>query len=200
MKKHILMALTFMLSCTLAAQPEFNHNQAINIIVNQSDLRTERPILLFDTSVLNVARVEQKVMSYSKSNEMSDIRKAFISLREVYNAQGEILRCHLNTAESNRYNTRYPDAQATYNQRVAEIDALTEKYHAQKTALNTQEKNVYKKIKIIIDKIAKRWEIIEFISYDSNVTMSPYLTYIGRPIYDITDEVIETLNKEYRNF
>ena len=42
-------------------------------------------------------------------------------------------------------------------------------------ALTTQEKNVYKKIKVIIDAIAKRLGTSEVISYDSDstTTMSP---------------------------
>ena len=179
----------------------FDHNQPepIKIVIGQSD---ERPVLLFDTSVLKEEKEGQKVISYSKSNEISDIRKALVSLSEKYKSEYEILKCCLDNAERSRHNPRDSYAEATYNQRKAEMNTLSEKYHAQKTVLAAQEKNVYKKIKVVIEDIAKRWRwpAIELVSYDSNVTMLPYLIYVGRRTYDITGEILEALNKEYSNF
>lgn len=158
----------------------------------------EQPMLLFDTSVLKEEREGQKVISYSKSTEMSDIRKARALLSDGYKAKQEALKHAQDTAH---FTGGHYD-KATHNQRLAQIEgekqAYTEKYHAEKAALNAQEKNVYKKIKVIIDAIAKRLGTSEVVSYDSDsAAMSPYLTYAGHSTIDITEEVLETLNKEY---
>ncbi len=178
MKKHILTLFLLIFSFPLLAQP----------------------VLLFDTSVLKEERESQHVILYSRSNEMSNIRKSLVLLAERLKNEKATLAQELEVAGRGVCNDQ---ARAIYYPKKADIEgrerACIERYHAEKVALNTQDKNVYKKIKVIIDKIAKRLGTSEVISHDSDstTTMSPYLTYAGRPTVDITEEVLETLNKEY---
>ncbi len=207
MKRNILTIIVLILSLPtttqLVADPLMKQTTS-----NQVALRTEPPVLLFDSSVLKEEREGQRVFSYSQSTELSEIRKSRICLAEKYKAEQKLLEQELSLANQEKGQGKKG---LTYDQNCAiyllkksaievKVQESLENYHAAKKAYNTQEKNVYKKIKIIIDKIAKRLATSEVVTYDSDtIPTSPYLTYAGHPTIDITAEILETLNKEYAN-
>lgn len=179
-------------------------NTKINpaMVVAASKLQA-KPIVFFDIKDLNSQRDYQTgyLIQSSKSDEMNDIEAEMYKAQKDYSFKSESLG-----AEQQAIYNKYCANQITqtvYQQEILKINdksqKISDEINASSSKYETSRIEVKKKIANICATIAKRLGACAFFYYQPGALVGGDLLYACvDPAYDITQEVFDTLNKEYK--
>lgn len=159
-----------------------------------------KPIVFFNTEELHAERDYQTgyLIRSSKSDEMNDIEKARYQHSLSEQASRKALEDKMNAGRL-QLNNKQITQEAWDKEYKRLCDESTKMSHesCEKTnALSRQEQAVPKKIAEICGKVSKRLGACAFFYYNPNAE-AWYFAMCVDPEYDITQEVLDTLNKEY---
>lgn len=145
-----------------------------------------KPILFFNVDRLSAfTDFETGILQSSKSDEMNDIEKPRYQAYQEFQLKIQEICDRAKGADS-------------YGQRKQ----LTDEYNAESYAkYNQPQEEVRKKIAIIAASISTRLGACVVLNYNTNslIETSSLMIDCIDPAYDITQEVYDTLNKEYKD-
>ncbi len=196
----IFLVITAVNTCGAAANNS-KQNTALAVVVSKLQAK---PMVFFNTERLN-CEIDNQVRNIKKASASNEINDAETKL---CNVDREFWAKHIalddkQTETMKKYNQQKISADAC-NAECKKISDEREQLNAERNAnimrFRQQQKDVLKKITIIAESIAKRLGACGIASYNPDhyqlMLQIPTIACVDSA-YDITDEVLDTLNKEY---